>query len=239
MRDHLRLLDILGKMIERFQLEVHACVLMKNDFHLLIQAEEANLSRAIQWLDVSYSGWFNRRHQRSGHLFQGRFKSFLIENDRYFAAMCYYIHGNLLRAGWGLLDYRWSICPAYAGRKDTVSWLTTELILGMYGGSCKRFLRDQRVFLEERSNVLQDLRHGLYLGSEEFSEECMERVRERGYNEKPQARSLLRSRDFQALAIKILRGLGEKDPESVLKVRKTRCQSRDVAIYALYQMGYI
>ena len=77
-KDYLKFLDILGTMADRFKLEVHAYVLMKNHYHLLIRTKEANLSRAIQWLGVSYSVWFNRRHQRSGHLFQGRFKSFLI-----------------------------------------------------------------------------------------------------------------------------------------------------------------
>ena len=238
-KDHLRFLDTLGKMVERFKLEVHAYVLMKNHFHLLVHTKEANLSRAIQWLGVSYSVWFNRRHQRSGHLFQGRFKSFLIENDRYFTAMCLYIHGNPLRAGVvkRLLDYWWSSYHAYAGKKPEVSWLTTELILGTYGGSRKRFLRAQQVFYEERPNLLEDLKHGVYLGSEEFSEKCIERLKGEGYHEKPQARSLLRSRDIRTLAIKILKGLGEKDPESVLQVRKYRCQNRDVAMYVLYHLG--
>jgi len=238
-KDHLRFLDTLGKMVERFKLEVHAYVLMENHFHLLVHTKEANLSRAIQWLGVSYSVWFNRKYQRSGHLFQGRFKSFLIENDRYFTTMCLYIHGNPLRARIvkRLSDYRWSSYQAYADKKHEVSWLTTELVLGMYGGSRKRFLRAQRVFFEERPNLLEDLRHGLYLGSEEFSEECIERFKGGKHHEKPQARSLLRSRDIRALSIRILKGLGEKDPESVLKVRKYRCQNRDFAIYVLYQLG--
>ena len=238
-KDHLRFLDTLGKMVERFKLEVHAYVLMENHFHLLVHTKEANLSRAIQWLGVSYSVWFNRKYQRSGHLFQGRFKSFLIENDRYFTTMCLYIHGNPLRARIvkRLSDYRWSSYQAYADKKHEVSWLTTELVLGMYGGSRKRFMRAQRVFFEERPNLLEDLRHGLYLGSEEFSEECIERFKGGKHHEKPQARSLLRSRDIRALSIRILKGLGEKDPESVLKVRKYRCQNRDFAIYVLYQLG--
>jgi putative transposase len=62
-KDHLGFLDTLGKMVERFKLEVHAYVLMKNHFHLLVHTKEANLSRAIQWLGVSYSVWFNRRHK--------------------------------------------------------------------------------------------------------------------------------------------------------------------------------
>lgn len=214
-------------------------MLMTNHFHLLVHTQEANLSRAIQWLEVSYSVWFNRRHQRSGHLFQGRFKNFLIENDRYFTAMCLYIHGNPLRAGIveRLSGYRWSSYPAYADKKYEVSWLTTDLVLSMYGGSRKRFLRAQQAFFEEWPNLLEDLRHGLYLGSEAFSEECIERVKGEEHHEKPQARLLKRSRDIRALAIKILKGLGEREPESALKVRKYRYQNRDVAIYVLYQLG--
>lgn len=238
-KDHLRFLDTLGRMVQRFKLEVHAYVLMKNHFHLLVHTKEANLSRAIQWLEVSYSVWFNRRHQRSGHLFQGRFKSFLIENDRYFTAMCLYIHGNPLRAGIvrRLSEYRWSSYGVYADKKQEVSWLSTELVLGMYGRSRKRFLRAQQEFFEERPKLLEDLRHGLYLGSEGFSEECMERVKGEGYAEKPQARSLLRGRDLRGLAIRILEEFGEREPESVLKVRKYPHQNRDMAIYVLYQQG--
>jgi REP element-mobilizing transposase RayT len=238
-KDYLRFLDTLGRMVDRFKLEAHAYVLMRNHFHLLVQTKEANLSRAIQWLGVSYSVWFNRRHQRSGHLFQGRFKNFLIEDDRYFTAMCLYIHGNPLRAGMvkRLSEYRWSSYQVYADKKHGVSWLTTELVLGMYGGSRKRFVRAQELFFKESPSPLEDLRHGLYLGSESFSEECIKRLKGEGHHEKPQARSLLRSRDIRGLVAKILRGLGEKDPESVLRVRKYRCQNRDVAIYVLYQLG--
>ncbi len=237
--DYLKFLDCLAKMVERFKLEVHAYVLMKNHFHLLLHTREANLSRAIQWLGVSYSVWFNRRHQRSGHLFQGRFKSFLIETDRYFTAMCLYIHGNPLRAGLvkRLSDYRWSSYQAYADKQQQVSWLTTELVLGMYGGSRRQFLRAQQMFLKERTNPLEDLRHGLCLGSQGFSEQCVERLRDEGPDERPQVRSLLRSKDIRSLAIRILEGLGEKDPESVLRVRKHRCQNRDVAIHILYHLG--
>jgi len=172
-------------------------------------------------------------------LFQGRFKSFLIEDDRYFAAMCHYIHGNPLRAGISrrLSDYRWSSYQAYIHKRYEVRWLTTELILGMYGGSRKRFLRAQEMFFEERPNLLGDLRHGLYLGSEGFLERCLEKVKGERDHEKPQARLLLRSRDIRALAIEILERLGERDPASALRVCKHRYQNRDIAIYVLYQHG--
>jgi putative transposase len=238
-QDYLKFLDTLAKMVERFKLEVHAYVLMQNHYHLLLHTKEANLSRAIHWLGVSYTVWFNRRHKRSGHLFQGRFKSFLIEDNRYLTMMCFYIHGNPIRAGLGrkLRDYRWSSYRAYGDKKNEPPWLTTGLVLEVYGGSRKRFLRAQEMFFKEGENILGELRYGLYLGSEEFSEVCMEKLRREGYRERPQVRSLLRRRDIRELAVKILERLGERDPESVFNVHKYKFQSRDLGIYILYQFG--
>jgi REP element-mobilizing transposase RayT len=79
--DRFHFLELLSEATERFAIRIHAYVLMDNHFHLLVETPQANLSRAVQWLNVSYSIWFNRRHQRVGHLFQGRFKSLVIEDD--------------------------------------------------------------------------------------------------------------------------------------------------------------
>lgn len=237
--DYLKFFDIISQMVERFKLEVHAYVLMKNHYHLLVRTKEANLSRAIQWLGVCYSVWFNRRHQRTGHLFQGRFKSFLIENERYFTAMVLYIHGNPLRSGLvgRLEDYPWSSYLAYADKRHLPSWLTTDLVLAMYGGSRKKFRRGQQQFLERKENILEDLRYGLYLGREEFSEECVERAKKEEHREKPQLRQLLRGRDIEKVALALLKKLGEKDPSSVLKARRRYFVNRDVVITILYQLG--
>jgi len=237
--DYLKFFDIISQMVERFKLEVHAYVLMKNHYHLLVRTKEANLSRAIQWLGVCYSVWFDRRHQRTGHLFQGRFKSFLIEDERYFTAMVLYIHGNPLRSGLvgRLEDYPWSSYLAYADKRHLPSWLTTDLVLAMYGGSRKKFRRGQQQFLERKENILEDLRYGLYLGREEFSEECVERAKKEEHREKPQLRQLLRGRDIEKVALALLKKLGEKDPSSVLKARRRYFVNRDVVITILYQLG--
>ena len=72
-RDRKHFLELLPLWCERFRLRLHAYVLMDNHYHFLLQTTEANLSQAMQWLNVSYTVWFNRRYQRAGHLLQGRF----------------------------------------------------------------------------------------------------------------------------------------------------------------------
>ncbi|MEW6609621.1 MAG: transposase [bacterium] len=69
--DYLRFLECLERAVEKFQLEIFAFVLMGNHYHLLLRTPQANLSRAMQWLKTAYSVYYNLRHQRCGHLFQG------------------------------------------------------------------------------------------------------------------------------------------------------------------------
>jgi REP element-mobilizing transposase RayT len=77
---------------ERFAVDVLAYVLMGNHYHLLLRTRRANLSKAMQWLGVSYTTRFNFKQSRSGHLFQGRLKSMLVQNDAYLLQLSYYIH---------------------------------------------------------------------------------------------------------------------------------------------------
>ena len=73
--DFSHFLELLGQTTERFRFVVHAYCLLDNHYHAIIQTPDANLSQGMQWLGLSYSRWFNARYDRSGPLFQGRFKS--------------------------------------------------------------------------------------------------------------------------------------------------------------------
>ena len=91
-RDREHFLELLAQWVDCFRLRLHAYVLMPNHYHLLAETTEANLSQAMQWLNVSYTVWFNRRHQRVGHLFQGRFKSVIVEPETWALGLSRYIH---------------------------------------------------------------------------------------------------------------------------------------------------
>jgi len=82
--DRLKFLALFGEQSERFWIRPWFCVLMDSHCHLGLETTEPKLSRAIQWLNVSQSVWFDQRHRRSGHLlFQGRFKAVLVDWKRW------------------------------------------------------------------------------------------------------------------------------------------------------------
>src|SRR5258708_28292157 len=94
---NLHLLEVLGCLPSRFGVRIHAYVLMGNHYHLQLETPEANLSRAMQWLNLSYGAWFNRRQQRPGPLFQGRFKAILHDPESAALETNRYIHLNPVR----------------------------------------------------------------------------------------------------------------------------------------------
>ena len=99
-RDREHFLSCLERMATLFGVRLHGFCLMTNHYHLVIETPEANLSRAIQWLNVSHAVYYNRRHGMTGHLFQGRFKAILIEADAYLETLSRYIHLNPVRVAW-------------------------------------------------------------------------------------------------------------------------------------------
>jgi putative transposase len=128
--DRQAFLRFLAEAVKRFRWSVSAWVLMTNHFHLVIQTPEANLSRGMQWLNGTYADWFNRRHNRSGHLFQGRFKSFIIETESYSAEVLRYVVLNPVRAKIVARpeEYRWSSYRATAGLEAAPAWLELSAV---------------------------------------------------------------------------------------------------------------
>ena len=82
-KDKRRFLKALGESVEAFNVEVHCYTLMGNHFHFLLKTPGANLSRFMQRFNTAYITYYNLRHHRSGHLYQGRFKAILVEADEY------------------------------------------------------------------------------------------------------------------------------------------------------------
>ncbi len=89
-------LETISEMSERFKVDIFTYVLMSNHYHLLVRTNRANLKKSMQWFGTTYTRRFNNRNLKSGHLFQGRYKSILIQNDAYVMRLSCYIHRNPL-----------------------------------------------------------------------------------------------------------------------------------------------
>lgn len=97
-RDHEHFLELLAEMVERYSILLHAHCELSNHYHLLLESPEGNVSQAMQWLNTSYSVWFNLKHSRSGALFQSRFKSIPVDSEGSWALECaMYVHLNPVR----------------------------------------------------------------------------------------------------------------------------------------------
>ena len=169
--DRRMFLTFLGQTVKRFGWSLTAWVLMTNHFHLVIQTPEANLSRGMHWLNSTYVGWFNRRHKRCGHLFQGRFHAVLVEKETYFRELLRYVVLNPVRAKLVARpdDYRWSSYRSTAGLESAEDWLDVASIHGLFDddpGVAMRQYQELVLAKVDRSESLRDnLFNGIYLGS--------------------------------------------------------------------------
>lgn len=174
-RDRLMFLQLLGEAATRFGWSVTAYVLMTNHYHLVVRTPEPNLSRGMQWLNGTYAGWFNRRHERSGHLFQGRFHAVLVEEEAYGAEVLRYVALNPVRAKLCAFpeQYRWSSYRATAGLAPAPAWLDVQSVHVLFGADSVTAQAAYRAFVLARivsEERLWDLvTNAIYLGSDAWT----------------------------------------------------------------------
>ena len=128
--DCARFLVVLASTVARYRVLCHAYCLMGNHYHLLVQTLEPNLSVAMRQLNGVYTQRFNRRHDRCGHVLQGRFGAQLVDGDAYLREVCRYILLNPVRAGLVTHpgDWRWSSFRATAGETAVPGFLSVDWV---------------------------------------------------------------------------------------------------------------
>jgi REP element-mobilizing transposase RayT len=149
--DYRKFIFYLGRAAEHFNLLIHGFCLIPNHYHLECETPNANLSRAMQWLNTSYAVYFNRRHDRVGHVFQGRYYSTLVQKERHLLELTRYIHLNPVRAGLVRLpqEYEWSSYRIYVGGSKEFGWLETDWTLSQFGDTRLNAQDAYRSFVEE------------------------------------------------------------------------------------------
>jgi REP-associated tyrosine transposase len=195
--DREQFLTALGQACQRTGWRVHALVLMSNHYHLLVETPQPNLVAGMRWFQTTYTVRFNRRHRLNGHLFQGRYKSVVVDPEErgYFVTLSDYIHLNPVRAGMisleeRLFDYRWSSYRFYATRDARPAWFEPRRVLGELGledtlmGRRRYAERMRQRAVEEvkgkNTKHYEQLRRGWCLGGPSFRERVLGLIEKAG-----------------------------------------------------------
>ncbi len=178
--DRRALLRVIAQALARFDGELLAYCLMGNHYHFVLHTRQANLSLLMRHVNGVYTQIFNRRHDKAGHLFQGRFKAILVDREAYLLEVCRYVELNPVRAK--LVSkvgaWPWSSYRAHMGDADPPAWLDCA---GLHGYLLRRPARSAadrsraaRLYADlvasARDQPLWDtaLRQQIYLGDEDF-----------------------------------------------------------------------
>jgi len=192
-------LNTLADAVVRFRWRLHAYVLMSNHYHLLVETVDATLSRGMQKIGGDYADMFNKRHDRVGHLFQGRFRAHLMDSEAYLLRVAKYIVLNPVRAGLAAraAEWPWSSYRATAGLERPGAWLTTSDILDRFDPrDLALAMLAYRQFIDDVPDAhapWPELVGQLYLGGADFVNRMRERIDERRRSDQhPRAQRIVR-----------------------------------------------
>ncbi len=248
-RDRKRFLEILAYSSKIYNIKIFSYMLMENHFHLLIETPLGNLGEFMRHFNITYTGYYNRRHNRVGHLYQGRYKSILVDKESYLSILSRYIHLNPIRIKvteqktdeekiQHLRNYTWSSLPGYINKGEREQFVDYAMVLEEYGGANdrgrlaykKRIYDDISKKLEIRDKVIGQS----IIGGEEFirwvKEELLKRQKDR---ECPSLREIRRYRAKE----KIIETIEKESGKGLEEIKREKGSIRQIVMDLLYRIG--
>jgi len=247
--DRRTFLGLLTRSMNIYSVKLHAYVLMDNHFHLLVETPLGNLGEFMRHFNITYTARFNRRHKRCGNLYQGRYKSILVEKEAYLSALSRYIHLNPIKVKKlakntpqeqmeYLSQYAWSSLAGYLDQRKSEKMVDYHLVLADYGGETKNgrasYRRQIQVDLTTSIAVKKDVIGQSILGGEDFIRWVHETIPGENVRcEQPTAVEIKRYVRKDAILEVLERETG-KDLEGL---RKEKGDLRRLAMDLLYRYG--
>jgi len=243
-------LDILKRSAETYSIKLYTYVLMENHFHLLIETPLGNLSEFMRQFNITYTGYYNRRHKRVGHLFQGRYKSILVDRDNYLSVLSRYIHLNPVRTKgmeWRsvkerirfLREYHWSSLGGYIDKRKKKSFIDYSMVLREYGGDTDKGREAYQRGVEEDITKGLEIRDKVIGQSILAEDEFIEWIRERFLKKVKGTRELPAVRELQRYKAKeeIIRAIEEETGRVISDILTEGGSLRQIAMDLLYRVG--
>ncbi len=204
-KDRDKFLSYLKSAYLKYGAVIHSFCLMNNHYHLLLETQKGNLSQIMLHINGAYTNYFNIRHKRRGHLFQGRYKAILIDADSYAGELSRYIHLNPVRAS--MVDmpdkFNWSSYRYYLGKKRRPEWLSIDFILCYFDNGNVQARKRYQEFVNARINIkfdspLEETVASTILGSDNFIELIKDKYLDRKKRDRslPALKELIKSPDI-------------------------------------------
>lgn len=247
--DRKTFLGTLVQSTKTYTIKLYSYVLMGNHFHLLVETPLGNLGEFMRHFNISYTSYFNRRYKRVGHLYQGRYKSIVVDRDEYLSFLSRYIHLNPIRTGIMknkpyeekaeyLMNYRWSSLQGYINKNQRKEFIDYATVLGEYGGDNTkgRQAYKKRIYgdIKEGLEIKEKLVGQSILGGEGFIIWIKERfIKGRRDRERPTLRELQRYRAKE----QIFEAIGEETGKSFEEIKGERGHIRQIVMDILYRAG--
>ncbi len=177
--DRAKYLSYVVRYAKELSVMINAYCLLGNHFHLFLQTLLANLPKFMHRLNLAYAKWYNRKRDRTGHLFTSRYNAVLVQEGSQALELTRYIHLNPVKSEFVSRpeEWRWSSYREYIGRR-AAAFLSTEMTLGQFGSDTESQHRAYKHFVLEglkagTSWEEPPVRQGLFLGDDEFIEEIV------------------------------------------------------------------
>ncbi|MCK4622412.1 MAG: transposase [Desulfuromonadales bacterium] len=248
-KDRYTFIDLLSRSLEVYSVNLYSFVLMNNHFHLLVETPLGNLSQFMRHFNISYTSAFNRRHHRTGHLYQGRYKSVLIDSDTYLSMVSRYIHLNPVKVGRikmmpvseqlkQLWNYKWSSLPGYVSQEERWGFIDYTVGLEDFGGDTPQgrnsYKKQITTDLEEELPIKEHIVAQSVLGNDDFVQRIKSTYLDSKSHREQPALAKVHKYVAEDVIIDIVCKISGESRDRLL--RKT-CPLRQMTMDLLYRLG--
>ena len=244
-QDRFKFLKILKESLRIYNIILYSYVIMPNHFHFLLETPLANINEFMRQFNITYTYYYNKHYNRVGHLYQGRYKSIIVQKENYLNILSRYIHLNPVRLikyqdssylekEKHLKEFKWSSLKGYIDINQREPFIDYKTVLSDYGGDTKRGRKNYWQTLQsDIGSEIEMKKHivgGCLLGDENFVKKIKEKYLSKKHKEIPSIRKIYN----YCLTEDVIKIVCQEIGEDIESIKKGKGSNRQILMEMLY-----